>query len=194
VRHLRHILRILLNVATVLSLLLCVTAVMLWERSRHVCDVISHISDSRPTPSGFGPDLVHIARFLDFRSNQGTLACEYGPTVSQDGPIGCSTLYTAEPASPIPFGFYNRQRTTTLQRLGFDTVAEDNCTGFELPHWALAGVALVLPASRACFWHRRRRRYAVGLCPACGYDCRATPDRCPECGRETPAAANEATR
>jgi hypothetical protein len=60
-----------------------------------------------------------------------------------------------------------------------------------LPYWAplVAGAALPLIVLRRASRQRRRRRAARrGLCPKCGYDLRATPDRCPECGA-TPEAA-----
>jgi hypothetical protein len=50
------------------------------------------------------------------------------------------------------------------------------------PHWLIALATLPLPAVWLIRWCQRRAAYRAGLCRACGYDLRATPDRCPECG------------
>jgi hypothetical protein len=55
-----------------------------------------------------------------------------------------------------------------------------------VPLWSLVVLTAPLPLSAAVSIRRRRtkrRRLLVGHCPGCGYDCRATPGRCSECGR-----------
>lgn len=51
------------------------------------------------------------------------------------------------------------------------------------PDWAIFVVVVALPAIRIARWVRRRRRVARGRCAICGYDLRASHDRCPECGK-----------
>ena len=57
-----------------------------------------------------------------------------------------------------------------------------------IPDWFIFSITAVLPF----LWYRsyRRRRLAErkGLCPTCGYDLRASKERCPECGTAIPVA------
>jgi hypothetical protein len=51
-----------------------------------------------------------------------------------------------------------------------------------LPSWFLIILFGALPAVALYRWLRTRRWHGEGQCEVCGYDLRATSERCPECG------------
>ncbi|MDB5358244.1 MAG: hypothetical protein JWN24_4697 [Phycisphaerales bacterium] len=53
-----------------------------------------------------------------------------------------------------------------------------------VPYWSVA-LLLAIPPTAWLASSRRQWRRSPGQCIHCGYDLRATPDRCPECGTVT---------
>jgi hypothetical protein len=91
----------------------------------------------------------------------------------------------------------SRTATGLMSRLGFIFEAAPTPSPITpqltiaFPLWPVFGAAALVPA--VWIWQKRvrQRRSRAGCCAACGYDLRATPERCPECGA-APAATSDA--
>ena len=57
-----------------------------------------------------------------------------------------------------------------------------------IPYWLLVIIFMLLPIYAGYRRMRYGKRTATNCCPSCGYDLRASPERCPECGRPTDPA------
>jgi len=108
------------------------------------------------------------------------------------GPMNVRALPMIEP--PYPFGSFIKSSLfeTGFGRgdFGFSYWHETSFAGFEkgfvaaVPIWLIgvaSAVVLVLWELRHILG-RRLHSHPYGVCLKCGYDLRATPDRCPECG------------
>ena len=130
-----------------------------------------------------GPDVLHWTthgqRFIGVTSGHGTVDLLYIAHWPQE-PEFRLTRYD----SVVYYGTRYSKRL-----LGFGAATLQNGGRYvNIPHWFLLVMAIT-PAAWAG-WRMRRSRES-GRCRKCGYDLRATPMRCPECGTEVADAAGE---
>ena len=187
-----------------LSLLLCVAVCVLWVRSYFAHDLLEyHVA----TPQHL------LAREWTFVSNRGVIGV-HRVRRSFETPEGMDyylrhdphksvlrrLLHSTHPSFARPPG-----ENPYLHWLGFSWKSGRevkrvpgergsfalNYTLVDVPCWLPALLLSAPLLHRAKIRLRRGAAKQAGRCPACGYDLRASPDRCPECGA---AAAADSPR
>lgn len=167
--------RRLLNVATVLSLLPCLAVAALWVRGLFAADHVS-VRVCRAAAAGWEVN----AYAATHRHGVG-----FGLHWNNWLPPEPRWRWRIEPPDEYRDGGW--PRGSRFNRFGFAAIDYRNPSNRILaaaaPLWFPLLLSAALPVGRWTLARRRRRlRGRAGLCPACGYDLRATPDRCPECG------------
>jgi hypothetical protein len=182
--------RRLLNLLTALSLLLCAALLVVW-----LCSYGRPASRTFARHKPLFGELPGGPVYYDLRSADGELSVTairgtYLKSVfsflagSKIEPPG---RFTRETASGYDVGLFSVASGDGSMHFG--EALQGPIIGNNVPYRSLrvsyffAGLlALVLPVAWYAGYVARRTRRRAGHCPSCGYDLRATPGSCPECG------------
>ena len=188
--------RYILNLLTTLSLLLFAAAVALWVRSywvgdsfawrRELPDGATRVGVSAALHTGRGGIMwqeLRTTRPAGDAHGDVLVYLRFAPgwhTDPRPGAVG-----GGNPAMPVwrrlRFRYDSNGPMTSPARMSHRSAC--------MPLWFPALLAATAATPGLAAWEsrrRRRRRKAAGNCARCGYDLRASPDRCPECGQCSP--------
>ncbi len=193
--------RLAIHFLTTLSALLCAFVVIVWVRSYFLGDFGEFLGSFESRMKGRSL----VIRNVGVYSSQGCFGVgmthsEYLPADDYFAhlkqiypPDGPRLVWTSERCfERIPFDSQTSSAMTPSWWNQYGFCARNykfgwatswiHSPGVAVPHWLLAG-SLALPPLAWChrLWRRYRRRSA-GSCVECGYDLRASLERCPECG------------
>jgi hypothetical protein len=179
-RTVRALARITFLFASTLSLICCLAFIALWVRGYFVVDVLTRTgSDARRAVGCSRGSLAYIRDDINVWPTSRPTRWKLSQEHPED--LLASTTRMLPNAHPPVAGFFFH--------LGGD--GRNPNSFFEpsliaiAPAWSAVALTAILPPIAAVSVVRRRRRARrdqSGHCRACGYDLRATPDRCPECG------------
>jgi hypothetical protein len=176
------------TILSVLSLLLCLATVALWIHSR-----------SRNFYARFcAPHQNQVIGWSIYSESEGSeLMLEFFRERESTGwwerlsafVLGEDEGWRMGTSAPNPYisAPWWHDDHSFFSRRGFQAAYDDGDGRWDsyrltVPHWFLALLLAILPAFHLRAILRSRKRRRLGLCPVCGYDLRATPERCPECG------------
>jgi hypothetical protein len=162
----KHLTRHLFTLCTAVSLLLCLAVCVHWVESYvFVGRGWGTVGRSLVRVEHYwGSVEIEVYRSID--SSRGRIGPPPNVPAPRGGGVGPFVVQWGVSSHPLSAGIWRAADFTRVK----------------MPYWLPAALLALPPGIWARRRHRLRRRQRTGCCIACGYDLRASPERCPECG------------
>jgi hypothetical protein len=186
--------RRLFSILAIGSAVLFLTAIVFWVRSCWIVDMVN-VAAAWNTGQRLRGDAVGIESWnaraeitLGYLGPGSTRLGKDGMPV-KPGVVSCQHLplkgfsWTESQPTWAWAGFYSASAMSFGGVAIIDINRPDAVTRhYGAPYWFILAITGFLPFGWTVRVMRRRNRPVHGLCARCGYDLRASTNRCPECG------------